>query len=634
MFMSIILGTAAIDTDGTIDGIEPSNIITLDQDQHIPVETTFNVLQVMKKLEVNGTIAGKELDEFLPNPTLTMSKEIPAACSFRDLVVQGKVTVENSWNGLKLEKMLADVVYETKDDIVVSIKAPKIFKNLEVKDDIAITSNFINDMNLDSILMTDRDQFVTFDKLHGEVSFKNLRLSGLFDGINATELEHNSVRTFGDQFIEAPLLFAKSFRTGAKSADIKKQLNQVPVEDYIFVDQPVNLPISAVFSDLDVGELLSGDVVGTGRFSSFNMSDLATNYLSKTRHQRILVPAHIKSLSTNGTFHSKSINGIEFEVFRKFMRSIKNFKTLILSGEQRIDNLIIDGSVNVKTINDRDFNKIIQSVIWLNRPNSINGNLKFLDDVTVSGALTVQGNLNDKLFKSWVEGWISNKETSIVLQSDKKFASDVVVEESLKAETINGIKFENLLLVKDALRLPLLNVYGNINTEKLAVKGICNGHQMKILEDIYSYDAETYSHIINSNVRFNQPATVQYLNTPVLNKLNVSAWMANLIRSNENDINIFGEKTFTNQFVANEGFYCKFFNDINLEFLDHVVLANGQSIVNIQGDLSFANDVYSQLVALSSDLYTRYVSSCDLKEWVHQALPIHQDVNYNGEFRF
>lgn len=625
-----ILDTFAIDTDGTIDGMEPSNIITLDQDQDIPAETTFDVLEVVRKLEVNGTIAGRELDEFLPNPILTQSKLVSAACSFKELIVQGTVTVEESWNDEDLAKTLADVVYETGDDTEVIITSPKVFENLEVKGDIKIESNFVNDLNLDNILMTDRDQVVTFDTLKGDVFFTNLKLNGLFDGINATELEHNSVRTFGDQFIETPLIFTKNSRLAAKSASIKQNLNQVPVGEYLFVDQPVNLP-EVFFKELFVEELkISGDVVGTGTCKSFNVTDLATNYLSKSRPQRVLALTRIKSLSTNGTFHAKTINEIDFEVFKKYMRGIKNFKSIILTGEQQIDNLIVGGSVKVMTINNRDFNQIVQNAIWLNRPNTIEGNLKFLDDVVVNGTLTVQEKINEKVFKTWVENWISNTEATVVLKSDKKFTSDVMVEESLKLEYLNSIKFENLLMLKDVMHLPLLNVYGNVKTEKLVVKGAFNKIPMKILENLYSYDAVTYTHIIKSNVRFNQPTTIDYLNVPILNQRNVSEWMANLIHFNENDVYITSEITVANQFIASQGVYIKFFNDIDMDFLNHVVLINDQSMVNIEGGLTFSNDVYSQLIGLKDDLYARFISSCDLQEMVNQALPIDRDISFNG----
>lgn len=631
IFLSV---TNAIDTEGTIDNIEPSNMITLDQSQRIPAETTFKVLEVMQKLEVNGTISGKQLDAFLPNPTLQHTREVSAACNFKELIVQGSVAVEETLNGQNLAATLADVVYETPDGTEVIITAAKTFKNLEVQGDVDVSSSFINDMNLENFLMTDREQTATIEKLRGDIFFTNLKIAGLFDGINATELEHNSVRTFGDQFIETPIIISEGNRVEATSAGITKILNEIPVGDFLLLNQPMNLAGAQdlIFNDLQVENLkLDGDVVGAGTFASLNLTDLMTNHLSKTRPQVILAPARVKSLTTNGTFHSDTINGKDFEVFKRYMRSIRNFESLILSGDQRLSSLIVDGNVNVMTINDKNFDQIVMNAIWLNRPNTIDGNVRFLDDVVVGDTLTVQENINKKPFKKWLEGWISSKDKSIVIQANKIFASDVFVEDGLKAEVVNRIHFEDLLMVGDVVRVPSINVYGNVIATTLAVDGKFNGKPAKFLSDVYSYDGATYTHIVNHDVHFSQKTSVGELTTPILNQMNVTTWMADLIRLNDDHVYITGEKTFTKQLAAVQGFFSDTINDLTMDFLDRVVLVNDQSIVNIDGDVAFVDDVYSQLVGLKGDLSTRFISGCDPKEWIRFALPINRDVLLNGK---
>lgn len=42
-----------VDCTGTVNGIDPSAIITLTTDQYIPGETTFHQLEVFETLEVN-----------------------------------------------------------------------------------------------------------------------------------------------------------------------------------------------------------------------------------------------------------------------------------------------------------------------------------------------------------------------------------------------------------------------------------------------------------------------------------------------------------------------------------------------------------------------------------------------------
>lgn len=630
----MILATKIIETDGTIDGISPSNMITLDQPQNIAAQTTFNSLEVIKKLEVNGTIVGRKLEDFLPNPTLEEVKEVSAACNFRELIVEGNVVIEESLNGQKLEAVLSDVVYETLDGSEVVIAAPKTFTDLEVVGDVEVSTNFISSLNLDRVMMTDREQTVMFQKLQGFVFFSNLKISGLFDNINATELEHRSIRTFGDQFIETPIIIREKHRVLAKSASIKESLNRVPVGDYLYIDEPVNLSKASgvLFNQLQVDNLqLRGDVVGSGTLSSLNLAEISTNTLSKSRQQNILAPARIKSLITNGTFTCKTINEIDFNNFIDHMHGIRNFKDSILSGKQKLNNLIIDGNVNLKSINDRDFDQIAQNAIWLNRANQIDGNLKFLDDVFMNGALKISKSVNRRSFKTWADNWISNQETPIVIHAEKDFKKDILIEEELSTEAINGIRFEDLLMVSDGLQLSELNVHGNVNVKKLSVEGSFNKISLKSLEDLYSYDAATYVHYVNTDVHFNQPASIEYLNTPLLNKLNVSAWMADMIRTDESSVFINGEKIFANNFVAQQGLHCDQINDLEMDFLEKVILITDQSIVNVAGDLIFAGVIHANQIGVKGDVYTRHISSCDTKEWVHHALPIDVDLTTNSE---
>lgn len=610
-------------------------MITLDQTQNISGETTFKVLEVIKKLEVNGTIAGRHLDEFLPNPSLEETKEVLAACSFKELIVEGTVIVENTLNGENFESVLSDVVYESPDEPEVVITGPKTFTDLTVVGDVVIANNFINDVNLDNIMMTDRDQVASFDSIGGDIFFTNLKILGLFDGINATELERNSFRTFGDQFIETPLIISESNQAGATSVEIKESLNGVAAKNYLFIDQPINLAAvkDVIFNDLHVENLkVKGDIAGPGALENFNVADFTSSYLSKSQKQKISVPVNIKTLTTNGTFDSEMINGIEFKVFKKYMRGIKNFKSFILSGEQYFNKVIIDGNVNVKTINGKDFNQIVQNAIWLNRPNTIDGNLKFLDDVVVSGDLAVHDKVNRKPFEAWAENWISKQETSIKLHADKVFKKDVIVEEALITEIINNIKFTNLLTLNDVVQLSACNIQGNVVAEKLFVDRQFNQIPVKALQDLYAFDAVTNTHQVFSDVHFNHPSVVYNLNAPVMNNVNVTRWMDNMIKANESKLYINAEKIFTNDFVAQEGIFSESINDIKMRFLDQVVLTNEQGLVNVAGDLVFADEVYAQLISSKGDLYTRLVSGCDTQEWLHFALPIDRDLLLNSEF--
>ena len=141
-------------------------------------------------------------------------------------------------NGQDIKAVLSDIVYETGNSEEIVITGPKAFKSLEIQNDASILSNYIDNVEIDSIMTTIGDQQVKLNQLYGNIYFSNLRISGLFDGINATELEMNSVRTFGDQYVQTPI--AVSNHLSASSIDVKHSVNDVLVSDFYFIDDPIN----------------------------------------------------------------------------------------------------------------------------------------------------------------------------------------------------------------------------------------------------------------------------------------------------------------------------------------------------------------------------------------------------------
>lgn len=80
--------------------------------------------------------------------------------------------------------------------------------------------------------------------------------------------------------------------------------------------------------------------------------------------------------------------------------------------------------------------------------------------------------------------------------------------------------------------------------------------------------------------------------------------MYNLIRINENNVRVANDKTFKNQLIVQQGFWSKYLNDINLNFLDRMILIGEPEI---HGDIVFSDDVYASTVALTNNLTTKFI---------------------------
>lgn len=629
------LATNEIDTNGEINGMKPIDMITLDQSQYIPSETTFNVMEVIKKLEVNGTISGQQLDEFLPNPTIEFANEILAACTFKELIIEGNVNVDNSFNGMGLEKVLTDAIYES--DIEVVITKPKDFNNLDVKGNLNVTSNFINNININNFMRSDIEQEVNIERINGNVKISNLKLRGFFDDVNATLLEMDSVRTFGDQFISSPLIIATGGKVGATSIDVKNTLNDVPLNFYFYSDKIIELSQNTKVEFLNSltaenSKILS-DIIGVGSISNFNIQAFEQNRLSKNIKQVINVPVEIRNLITKKTFASNIINGLNFETFKNYMRQIKNYRQALLSGQHKIDSLVVDGDVNLQFINDRKFDDVLARVIWLNRENSFSSAVVFLDDIDVEqGGLKIDNLFNGKDINHFLKNWIPKTENPIVITGNVTTEKDVMVEENLSVKSINDIAVEDILRKQDVLDLWNLNVIGSVTVNYLKVKNSFNGKLITELSNLYSTETiNAYEYnVINSDVNFHQATSIAYLNTPIFNAKNVHEWMNNLIKFDDSGIYIRGSKTFKGSIVTQNGLYVDNLNDVQKleELIKNIILINGDT--TFYGDLIFEDDVYADIVALRGNLTTDNIDGCYLREWIAHAMPIDQKVEFKG----
>jgi hypothetical protein len=608
-------------------------MITLDQAQFVPTETTFDVMGVIKKLEVSGSIGGRKLDKFLPNPTLEMATEILSACTFRELTVEGLVKVEGNLNGKSLEVLLADVVYEDQGEVL--IKSQKTFNNLEASGNINIANGFINDIPINDILTSNTDQVTTIKALSGDVFISKLKLTGLFDQINVTELEMNSIRTFGDQFIQTPLIMGKSNRIDANEVDVEKTLNTIAVQNFCLVNEEISVSpnTSMIFNDLIVQSgKINGDIIGKGAQMHLNLKYIEENRFSKSLKQNIIAPVEISSLITEDIFSATHINGIEFTKFKNYMRGIKSYKNLLLSGEQKIENLIVDGNVHLQSINDRDFEQLKENVIWLNRPNAIESHFKFLDDITIEDKLIIQGMVNKKNFQQWSENWISKNENPIKIDADKTIKGDVLVEENVIAPKINKIKYENILRKRDVLDLSALNIIGSVNVEKLNIHSTLNGEKVEKLFDIYSYDKDTGYHTINSNLHLHYPTSIAYLNTHKINDFDVNNWFNDLIKFDESNVYVKAGKIFKGQILAENGVYIDTLNSINVkDSIKNMIILISNETTNINSNLIFENDFHGDIVALRGSLSTDYIDKYNLREWVKNGISTNTDLNFNGE---
>lgn len=180
------------------------------------------------QLAPNATISGRRLDEFLSNPTLAETRQIRSNVYFETVEIEGPLYVQNTMDSVFLDDALADVVYKHEKD--PEIKSIKRFDTVEAPN-IQLTADLINDIPFSSFVTNDTEQTFDINELHGNFYFQKLQLDGLFNFINVTEVDLNSLKLLGEQYTDAQFVFSDGdyVNIDANQVEVLETMNGVDV---------------------------------------------------------------------------------------------------------------------------------------------------------------------------------------------------------------------------------------------------------------------------------------------------------------------------------------------------------------------------------------------------------------------
>lgn len=259
-------------------------------------------------------ITGRHLKDFLSNPTLRETKFVTANCFAKSIEVQGSVYIQNTLNNVRVDEVLSDVVY--KHEAEPKCTSFKTFSTISAPN-IDLTSNLVNGMRVDDFVTIDSDQTFNVNKLHGNVFFNKLNLGGLFNDINVTELDENTIKLSGEQFTETELIFdgpPGAFAIDANVLNIQTTINNLPVNDFIRIDEDFELNEDITLNVFVANECVVGGAVnGAGKINGYNVSALEKSCLSRRHEQQILESFHVRTAILRGTFDANHVNNYDFQ---------------------------------------------------------------------------------------------------------------------------------------------------------------------------------------------------------------------------------------------------------------------------------------------------------------------------------
>lgn len=630
-----ITNIEAMDVERTINGVDLQDIITLHDDQHIPGDVTIGELHVTERLEVKGAIRGKHLDEFLDNPTLLQTTSIKAACHFKQLFVDGPVIVEGNLNGMDVDAVLSDVVYDTEH--TVTIEASKRIASAEFRDNVTISSNMVNEFKLDQFVTRSTEQELNVREINGNVFIRELQLDGLFDGLNATALDVSAVKLFGDQYTEASLIFKNRENAlypdvEANELKIMKTLNSKARSEYKDTDQEELVLTGQIsLNHLHVDHLLLKGSSLEGPSKMINLVHLPTFdnlRFSLTRPQQVTAPFIVNKLVVGSQIAAAYVNGRDFRGLKESIDRLDNFKNHLLQGSIPIENLHVGGDLQVNMLNDVNFDALVKQVIWLNRPNRIPGTIRFLDPLMIIGNLTARGQVNNAVFGDFLEDVIRKSAGVAEFHGSITFMNGLVVEGNVNTESINNIHMSELALRNDTIYLQGdVEILGDLFVEHLHVENHLNQEPIQNLLNSYSYDDSKDVHTVKSDM-YLYGAQIGALHIGgMLNQIpNVDAHLASVIRKDQN-YNFTKPLLFKNEVFFDQGFSATYLNQIDISNIQQdIVRINDPNPVEIEAEvITFAEPIYADQLTIKGDMITTNLVGCNPDIWTSTGIMINRD---------
>lgn len=548
------------------------------------------------------------------------SNVISSDCLFQNLQVEGSIIITNDCNGVNLDNILSDVVYKSEPKPVIT--SLKTFESVEST--VELTSNLINGIPVDHYMTIDTTQEIHFDQFIGNVIINNLYTDGLFDFINITELDLNSIKLTGEQFTEAELIFTgDEINIDVDTVEIQSLFNGLSSKDLIRIDEALEINGNVIVNSVMINDLvISGEVNGNGVINGRSLSEFDQIRFSRTRAQDITSLYHIENVGINNDIDSLYVNGLDITDLRKHINHITNLPEFLSSTDVKVNNLVIDGNLLVRTINGHDLDSIKDNAIWLNQENIVDGDLQFLDRFEIGVGLIVD-NVKGENFDNFVNGLVLKTDDNVQFTGRNIFQNEFHVEQDMQINTLNGISTNSIWTKRSTIPITgRVNVIGNLVVENVNLQGFLNSVYWREIEDKYYFNAERRAHILRSNARFTNPTNIDDLHIEHgLNSVeNITGFLSNIIRKNHDGI-ISGKKQFQSNVIFVNQLIAANMDNVHIPSLFENVAINevNQKII-IFGDVMFEDAVNAPHFHVSDDIWTSTVMDCSLSEWNENAL--------------
>lgn len=582
---------------------------------------------------------GNHFNDFTPNPSLQQSLSIPAACFFNDIIVEGPIFIQNEFNNVHFDGALSRVLYNAPDNR--EITALKRFRTIEGP--IIATSELINHKGINQYFTTNTFQQFNMPSFCGNIIFQNLHVGGLFDFINITELEQNTIKLSGEQYTEMNIAFQGAdgapIKIYANQLQVMQTINNIDVQGFKTINDNFEIPKNFIVDNLDATKvILDGELWQNGQtLFGWNLIEFESLALMQKKNQRIQQPVYIKKAIIKKNKGVNQINGYALTNILERLASDKSNHDYMIDPKVHVERMVVEGSVQFDYLNDFHVDTIERSAIYLNQPQTFYGSLRFLDDVIVNGNLSVKY-LFDKEFDEFVSNMVYRDENYIIIKGDTVFTKDIHIVESLEPQFTDGFETKRILSKhSDHIIKNPLKIYGNITVSGLNCNGYINSIDCKKISQMYQYDAVRNAHVITADVYFDTIQTRDlHMNSGLNDIKNVRDYLVDVVRKDRQSI-VKGRKHFKEFVHFDTNLKLLTHRGVDIpKFLDTMVLIDTDKVVSIDADVYFMDKVEASSIMIKGDLFlgTNTIVDVDFDEWIANSISLSQAQNFSSKFMF
>ena len=481
IFNSTVTIETDLDVEGLVNGVDPSNYVTLSEDRNITALKRFEGNLIMKKdLAVSGKIDGMDINELV---TLDSDQEIFGSKTFvESLRVSGNFIMRENFtiNDVDISQLVEAAIHINNEENIDELSL----------DEVVIYNSTIQGMiNNDTysslhqlyseVLHFNGDQIVTGRK---QIDQLNVTSNLYTTQLNSYNFPSDFARLNTDQIFQGQKIFEDNV-VFKENIGLEGTINDIEVrrlkDDVVTLD---GNEIVAGKKEFTQYVHIDGDIVVGGLVNGI---DLSKNAMLLNGNQQVSAQKQFMSISYEQLLVAVKSDLDVSSTIDEIDLSDLNFAGMMISRNETITGSICFQQPNYNTsthyINNIDLHALKEDIVTLNTDQTISSD-KIFEIIQMQKNL-ITASIIDEIDVSELETNTVYANQTITVEGELELSSNLIIHKDLlvTGNLLSGeqvINFDNFVSKSDNEQLENLTITGNVQGNRLNISTI-NGLDMQ-----------------------------------------------------------------------------------------------------------------------------------------------------------